>query len=68
MKIDDLSTKKTLPEILGQGLTINLKRVYVSTYALKNLGVSHIQGKSCKKLKKHKGSKSTSKTNGEKPF
>ena len=44
--------KLTLPEILGQGLTIDLKRVYVSMYALKNLGVCHIQGKNCKKLKK----------------
>ena len=60
--------KLTLPEILGQVLTIDLKKGYVSMYALKNLGVCHIQGKNCKKLKKHKGSQSTSKTNGEKPF
>ena len=32
-----------------------------------NLGVRHVQGKNYKKLKKHKGYKSTSKTKDEKP-
>ena len=48
--------------------TIDLKRVYVSLYALKNLGVHHVQAKNCKKLKKHKDCKSTSKTKDKKPF
>ena len=34
-----------------QGLTIDLKRVYVSAYVFKNLGVRHIQGKNYKSLK-----------------
>ena len=35
-----------------QGLTINLKRVYVSTYMLKHLGVRYEQGKNYKSKKK----------------
>ena len=50
---------------MSQGSTADLKRVYVSAYALKNLG---LQCKNYKKLKKHKGYKSTSKTKDEKPF
>ena len=49
------------------GSTIDLKRVHVSAYALKNLGVRHVQGKNHKKFK-NKGYKSTSKTKDEKPF
>ena len=52
----------------SQGSTTDLKRVYISTYVFKNLGVRHVQGKNYKKLKKHKGSKSTSNTKDEKPF
>ena len=37
---------------LLQGSTTDLKRVYVSAYMLKNLGVHHVQGKNYKKLKK----------------
>ena len=44
-----------------QGLTIDLKRVYVSVYMLKKLGVCHIQGKNYKNLKKHMGYKSKKK-------
>ena len=51
-----------------QHSTIDLKRVYVSTYVLKNLGVCHVQGENYKKFKKHKGPKNTSKTKDEKPF
>ena len=53
---------------LWQGSTIDLKRLYVSLYALKNLGIHHVQAKNCKKLKKHKDHKSTSKTKDKKPF
>ena len=48
--------------------TIDLKRVYVSMYVLKNLAVCHVQGENYKKLKKRKGPKNTSKTKDEKPF
>ena len=51
-----------------QGLTIDLKRVYVSVYMLKKLGVCHIQGKNYKNLKKHMGYKSKKKTKDENPF
>ena len=51
---------------LMQGLTIDLKRVYVSVYMLKKLGVCHIQGKNYKNLKKHMGYKSKKKD--ENPF
>ena len=36
-----------------QDLTNDLKRVYVSTYALKKIFVCHVQGKNYKKIKKH---------------
>ena len=36
-----------------QDLTNDLKRVYVSTYALKKICVCHVQGKNYKKIKKH---------------
>ena len=34
-----------------QGSTIDLKRVYVYSYALKNIGVRHAKGKNYKRLK-----------------
>ena len=45
-----------LTKFLQQGSTI----VYVSAYT--HIGICQVQGKNYKKLKKHKGYKSTSKT------
>ena len=64
MKVSSKSSKKSI----NQGSTIDLKRVYVSVYTLKKLAIHHVQGKNYKKLKKHKGCRSTSKTKDEKPF
>ena len=47
---------------------IDLKRVYISAYALKKLGTHQIKAKNCKNLKNTKGLKSTSKTKDEKNF
>ena len=35
-----------------QGLTIDLKRVYLYMYAFKYVGICHVQGKNYKKLNK----------------
>ena len=43
-----------------QSSRVALKILYMSTYALINIGVRHVQGKNYKKFKKQKDCKSTS--------
>ena len=67
-KVYKIKIRCSIYKKLDQGSTIDQKRVYVSAYVLKKLGLRHVQGKNYKKSKKHKGYNSTSKTNDEKPF